>query len=498
MWGSHSLAEPIREGDSVADWQRARLIPTSGIGSEKEAEQRATSALLAVLEVVRDLSLELFTPYGASRAGRAVVECFIEVQFKLNGKAVRPDGLIRISYGKNEWIALVEVKTGSAVLEADQLNDYWDVAREHDFDCVITVSNEIAPSPGVHPTDGLRVRSNSKVNVHHLSWTAILSTAVTVRVHRGVDDVEQSWILGELIRYLEHPASGAMAFEDMGPHWVQVRNDAKDGTLRKIDEGVQDIAQRWDQLMRFAALKLGSEIGDEVAQVLSKTDRDPKARAAHLNDELAGTGTLDAVLRVPNTVGDLHVVADLKARRLTASVGLDAPADRGGRARCSWILNQLGQARPDVVVSAYPRNARIPFSASLAELGENKDLLLGEARKDPAKFEISMTVDMGVGRSTGKKSPGFIDSVLGLINDFYGSVVQNITPWVPKAPKITRPAPLPEPDALSDDTASPVEEDSEPDASEPMAAENLPSRPPWAVASETSDQPDLEAPVSED
>ena len=30
----------------MADWQRARLIPVSGIGSEQEAETRATSALL--------------------------------------------------------------------------------------------------------------------------------------------------------------------------------------------------------------------------------------------------------------------------------------------------------------------------------------------------------------------------------------------------------------------------------------------------------------------
>jgi len=68
---------------------KARLIPVSGIGSVQEAEQRATSALLAVLSVVRDLSLELLTPLGASRAHRAIVETFIEVHMpKLPGRIV--------------------------------------------------------------------------------------------------------------------------------------------------------------------------------------------------------------------------------------------------------------------------------------------------------------------------------------------------------------------------------------------------------------------------
>jgi predicted component of type VI protein secretion system len=60
--------------ESQPNWPRARLIPVSGIGSQKEAETRAASAVLAVLSVVRDLSVLLFSPMGASRASRAVVD----------------------------------------------------------------------------------------------------------------------------------------------------------------------------------------------------------------------------------------------------------------------------------------------------------------------------------------------------------------------------------------------------------------------------------------
>jgi hypothetical protein len=148
----------------MAPWQQARIIPVSEIGSTAEAEQRATSALLAVLGIVRPFSKALLSPYGASKADRAQVDCFVEVTFKdANGKAVRPDGLIQVSYGtKAPWIALVEVKTGKSTLDTDQINSYWDVARTEGFDAVLTISNEIAPSPGVHPTVGLKQRSNSK------------------------------------------------------------------------------------------------------------------------------------------------------------------------------------------------------------------------------------------------------------------------------------------------------------------------------------------------
>lgn len=183
--------------------QRARLTPVSGIGSVQEAEQRATSALLAVLTVVPDLSDELLGPLGASRAAKATVDAYSEVIMSLDGRNIRPDGLIRVTYGKSSWSTLVEVKTGDNTLEADQINAYWDLARGHGIDHILTISNEIAPNPDTHPTEGLKVRSNSRVGVSHLSWTAILSDAIRIQQHTGVQDPEQAWILGELIRYLQ-------------------------------------------------------------------------------------------------------------------------------------------------------------------------------------------------------------------------------------------------------------------------------------------------------
>lgn len=425
----------------MAEWKRARLIPVSGIGSELEAEARATSALLAVVEAVRDLSTEMFAPLGASRAAKAEVRAYTEVPFKIGtGKtASRPDGLVQVTYGKSTWTALVEVKTGTATLDADQLNGYWDIAREQNFDCVVTISNEIATSKDSHPTEGLKVRANSKVKVHHYSWTALLSMCEVIKEHRGVDDPDQAWILGELIRYLKHPNSGATAFDDMGPEWVGVRDGARDDSLRRTDAAVRDIAHRWDQLLRYAALRLEAEIGQSVTQQLPAAQREAPKRLQHLVERLASTGSMDGVLRIPNTAGDLELTADLRARRITAAVAVVAPEDRGGRARCTWLASQLdADVDQRLVVEAFAKNARTATVCTLKDIREDKDCLLGEDKRDPVRFRLSLSREMGAGRKAGGKSPGFIDSTIGMITDFYGTVIQDLSPWVPKAPKLTR------------------------------------------------------------
>lgn len=459
----------------MAEWQRARLIPVSGISSEREAEMRATSALLAAIEAVRDLSVEMFSPLGASRAQKATVRCYIEVPFKLgSGKsAIRPDGLVQIRYGKSMFTALVEVKTGSAELSADQVNGYWDIARDQRFDAVVTISNQIAPSKDVHPTEGLKVRSNSKVKVHHYSWTAVQSMCEVLKDHHGVEDPEQAWILGELIRYLRHPQSGANPFEDMGPDWVAVRDAARDNSVRRSDASVHDITHRWDQLLRYAALRLEADIGQTVTQQLPSAQRDPVKRSHYLVDRLASEGQLDGTLRIPNTAGDLELAVDLRARRISASVTASAPEDRGARARCTWLANQLDdEVDHRTVIEAFPKNARMPTAATLAEVRDDKDCLLDEEKREPAKFRIVLSREMGMSRKSGGKAPGFIDSMLGLITDFYGSVVQNLTPWTPSAPKITRsergrgpesPGGQPEMRRAAKDTEDPDEDTSGPE-----------------------------------
>ena len=242
---------------------------------------------------------------------------FIEVPFDLDGQRIYPDGLIRVKRGSREWTALVEVKTGKNVLETKQLENYLDVARANSFDALITISNETPPVAGQHPT-AVDKRKLRKVEMHHWSWSYVLATAIVQKEHRGVSDPEQAWILGELIRYLEHERSGALDLDDMGPNWVAVREAVSAGTLRANDKTAPEIVSRFDALLRYASLRLGQQLGTDVIPLLTRQEvANPASRASALLKSLVATGELTGTIRIPNAVAPVHIVADLRANKVT-------------------------------------------------------------------------------------------------------------------------------------------------------------------------------------
>lgn len=114
-------------------WQEARLIPTSGINGQEEAERRATSALLAVLHAVKEIRVAALKPLGAP-AG--TLECFIEVPFAIaDDRTVIPDGVLHVVRGRPEWTALVEVTTGAAELQREQVENCLDVGPDQGLPC---------------------------------------------------------------------------------------------------------------------------------------------------------------------------------------------------------------------------------------------------------------------------------------------------------------------------------------------------------------------------
>lgn len=425
------MTSVVRDESGSDGWQAARLIPTSGINGPEEAERRATSALLAVMSAVREFSLALTKPYGAPASW---LQTFIEVPFKLDDKTVIPDGLIRAERGSKSWTALVEVKTGSMCLQAEQIERYLDVARAQGFDAVITISNEISHHPGVHPVkvDGRKTRS---VALHHLSWAEIITEANKQAIFRGVADPDQAWILAELIRYLEHQKSGANDFDDMGEAWVTVRNSVANSTLRRSDAGLIEMVQKWEQLLRFSALLLGRELGADVEVVRSRAElADPDARVLSQADELVSKGTLSGSLRIPAAVGDLGLVADLRAGRISVYVEIDAPREGRPTTRVNWLTRQLADAPPQMCIDAWSQGARTSMSELLNVVRERPETLIGDPKRDLRRFRLTASAALGSGRGLGKGS--FITSVLNTTQTFYEDVVQMLRPWTPKAPQL--------------------------------------------------------------
>jgi hypothetical protein len=414
-------------------WQPARLIPTSGISGAEEAETRATSALLAVLGAVREFGIAVLRPLGAP-VGQ--IEGFIEVNFKLGDRTIRPDGVVQSTRGAKAWSALIEVKTHSNDLEREQIEAYLDVARENGIDVVLTISNHIAPAPGVHPVD-VDKRKLRRVALRHLSWAEVLTVAVQQRVHRGVADPDQAWILGELIRYLENPRSGALDFSDMGAKWVDIRDAVAAGTLRRNDKGLPEVVSRWEQLLRFAALRLGRELGADVqVQVSRKEAADPGLRFAAQAKSLVDDGCLTGTLRIPDAVAPIDVVADVRSGRVTVSVDVDAPREGRPLTRLNWLTRQLRDAPDGLRVDAFVAGSRRSTSDLLRAVREDPNVLITDQKKEFRTFRVAATSALGTKRGAGRG--GFIDSVLTSIDGFYEVVVQQLRPWSAKAPQLPK------------------------------------------------------------
>lgn len=431
---------------SEETWHQARLIPTSGINGAEEQERRVTSALLAVMTSVREYGRSITKQLGAP-AG--TIETFIEVPFELGEQRLYPDGLIRVSRGKTRWTALVEVKTGTNELGVQQLENYLDIARANGFDAVLTVSNQIPGVAGHHPTP-VDKRKLRKVEIHHLSWSRLLVEAVMQKEYRGVADPDQAWILGELIRYLEHPKSGALQFSDMGESWVPVREGISSGTLRPTDRGLSDVAARWDALLQFASLELGRDLGQEVCPVLSRKEvSDPVFRIQNVSEQLTSTGTLAGVIKIPHAAGPIVVTADLRSGQVTCHIDISAPEEGRSTTRVNWLMRQLGDANDSLRIEAFLAHARGPSAAELlGTVKKDPSILVQDPKRELKSFRVATSSKLGPKRGRGRGS--FIDSVLGAVNDFYRDVVQHLKAWRAAPPKMRQlPTADVEPSSLS-------------------------------------------------
>jgi hypothetical protein len=434
-------------------WQRPRLFPTSDVTSTDETARRAASAFLAVLPAAREYSRTLL---GGVDAPAGSIETFVEVPFKLGEKVWRPDGLIRVTRGSKSWVALVEVKTSADVLVPEEVEAYLNIARLNKFDALITISNQITTAE-THPTAADR-QNRRTVRMHHWSWAYLVSAAVQQKELRADSHPHQAWILGELVRYLEHPTSGALSFDDMGGAWVTVREQVHTGTLRAGDKEIPAATARFDALLTYAALRLSRRVGSEVRVQLSRKElAHPSRRQALLKASLLKEGTLSGTLKIPDAIGAIVVTADLRTRQVTAHVDVDAPKTGRATTQVNWLTRQLREAPGALRVEAFAAIGRGSGAATmLSAAREDAESLVVDPTRKLRSFRVAKIVPMGAKR--GRRS--FIDSVLEAIDGLYEDVVQQFKPWAASPPKYHKAvgSDLPteeEPEAAPDDSNRP-------------------------------------------
>jgi hypothetical protein len=414
------------------DWSPARLIPTYGIKNEKDQEKRATSALLAVMHAVPEFAHAVLGPLGAPKAAP---KTYAEVRFKTpDGELCIPDGAIVVERGKKRWTCLVEVKTGRSELQSAQVSTYLDIARDNNYDAVLTISNQITSADAKDSPVSVDKRKLRRVDLFHFSWLRIATEAIVQHRFRGVTDPDQAWILGELIAYLDSEASGASGFDDMGSEWVTVRDAAHAGTLRAGKE-VQAVAARWDQFVEYVALGLAQELGTDVS-VVAPRNQTRTQRTDQLAKDLLDSGRLTGTIKVPATVSPLELTADLRSRQVETTVTLSAPKEGRPTARINWLLRQMREAPPSLRVTVSYEGARESVSAALGEARENPAVLLSptDPKRAPRAFAITLLRAMGKKRGKGRGS--FIGDTRLQAFDCYREVLQVLKPWQQRAPKL--------------------------------------------------------------
>ncbi|NOY56074.1 MAG: hypothetical protein GXP34_08810 [Actinobacteria bacterium] len=418
-------------------WHPARLIPVVGIRSVKEQEQRATSALLAVMGIVPSFG-KVILSYLNAPAGQ--ISTFTEVQFEDEDGIAIPDGVIIVERGKTRWVCLVEVKTGDAELTAEQINRYMGIAVANGFDAVLSISNQIVSSPDALPFKPNKRLLNKLEAVRHLSWFRIFTEAVIKNQRHGISDPEQAWILGQLVDYLDSEKSGAGGFEGMGADWVAVRNAARQRTLRPGDKGIGSVASDWVQFVEYLCLGLRQKLIREVTPVYPRAS-DAKSRFAVHCDTLGARDEhkLKATVRVPDAVGHVNIEADLVSRQVTTSIEVKAPREGRAKTRVNWLLRQLKDAPPDTRIEVKFPHTRDSTSALVADVQKSPEtvLLTSDPKKEPKAFVVAVTREMGEKRGKGHGS--FVAITRAQVLDFYRDVVQNLTAWQPRPPKLAEP-----------------------------------------------------------
>src|SRR6202034_3215218 len=218
-------------------------------------------------------------------------------------------------------------------------------------------------------------------------------------------------ILAEFIRYLEHPRSGAIDFDDMGSSWVHVRDRARTGTLHPQDKATAEVADKFGGLISFAALRLSRELGTGVRPMVPQAQlRDPAKYLQEAVSDFAGTGQLEGAVRVPGAVAPIKITADLRAGLIHCAATVPAPREGRPTTRVNWLVRQLKNAPGQLCIqpSVVGRRGRGP-AASLNEARENPKALVYDPAYELRSFTISLSSNAGPARGQGRGS--FVDSV---------------------------------------------------------------------------------------
>lgn len=427
----HELFERLKitpEKDGYGEY--ARLFPAL---SEKGKEGRAASIFLACLAQIPEFAHELLSPLGRPVGKRSSVVSLTEVKFPASED--RPDGMIAVRTGNAFWTCLVEFKVGG-MLEQSQVERYLKLAKSNGIDAVLTISNDIVPTPDVSPVnvDGRLTRTT---NLFHVSWKQILAHLQLLVANDAIADSDHRMITREFIRFLTHHSTGIKGYEQMPPEWTDIVDACRDRKLlRKTGTDENAVANGWIQEERELAFIL-SEITNSFAQVY-RSNAEKTSHAAIIDRHLStlvNEGLLTTWIAVNGVAAPLHVELDLQSRSSRISMQLQAPKDKAQAKACvTWLTRQLRlEDTSGIDVEADWKGRRKTTHATLdAVLEDPYALIEDRAAGLPTRFRVVSKQELQRKFSSRK---GVIDAIEADVKAFYKRVGQHLSAWVAPPPK---------------------------------------------------------------
>ncbi len=425
----------MQRPDILSRGEPARLIPVTTDGKK---EAKAASIFLATLVAVPQFRNEILSALGQKSGARSEFHAFTEICFKSEENAsLRPDGLITLESGRgNIWKALIEAKIDSAELQADQVEDYLQLAKRNDVQAVITISNQFTALPEHSPLKISRVPKG--LQLLHLSWIYLRTTAQLLLAEDNFDSVEQRFILSEFYRYFSHDSVGVERFDQMNAEWKDVVTQVFAKTpLSKNSPMVENTVGAWHQASRDLALLMTEHVLQPVKLKLNRShSADPAIRIKDDCEHLCKALALNCLLEIPDAAAPISITANLQQRTITVSMMLDAPKDKArATSRINWLLKQLSKANPaDIYIRCDWPGRALSTQETLADALERPERLLTEGNASvPLKFEVSLIKDLA-GKFGGRRN--FLDTLSEVVPDFYKRVGENLRAYVASPPRL--------------------------------------------------------------
>jgi hypothetical protein len=338
--------------------------------------------------------------------------------------------------GPARW-PTVEAKVGNSDLELSQVENYLDLARENEIDALITISNQFAAVPAVHPLQ-LSASARRKIELYHWSWMHVLTEASLLLANDEVADRDQRFVLNEMVRFLTHQSAGVKGFDQMPAAWTELVSAVQAGAAPSSNSAAaRETVGAWHQVVRDLSLTMSRQLGVEVSPRIPREHlRDLDARAKADATRLADERCLCATLIIPDAAGPIEISADVRARSLSVSMWLRAPDERKGtKARLNWLLRQLAQTPvDDWHVRLYWPGRSGHTQKPLAAIKENVDQAADEREGQVvSSFEVLLVRDIGA-RFAQRKN--FIAELEATVPQFYDQAGQHLRAWQPIAPKL--------------------------------------------------------------